>query len=77
MKKKYRRLGKLKAEKILQRLRSVRDTATMETAAFGFNDSVLTEMIRKETRIWRNSWIISPLTEIMEELNEIYSLEIK
>ena len=74
--KKYRRLGKLKAEKILQRLRSVRDTATMHDASFGFADLVLTEMIKKETRRWRNTWIISPLNEIIEELNEIYELDI-
>ena len=76
MKKIYRRLGQFKAEDILMRLREVRDIVTMKNAVFGFNDSELTNMIRNETQLWRDTWIIRPIDLIISELNEIYGLEI-
>jgi hypothetical protein len=71
---KYRRLGKLRAEKIISNLEDIRHTATMKNAAFGFNDKELTNLIREKTSLWRYSWIIEPLDNLIAELKEIYSL---
>jgi len=65
---------------IINKLKEVRATATMETASFGFpNDEVIathhgergliahpTDYIKERTRPWRHSWVIGPLDEILE-----------
>lgn len=70
----WKPLGRKRAREIMRRLKEIRRTATMSTASFGFNDKELTSLIREETRIWRNSWIIYPLDAIIAEFEEVYKL---
>ncbi len=76
-------LGKKKARIILSKLRETRRTATMENASFcldnkgelkywkmGNDDD--TARIRESTKLWRQSWLLYPLDEVIKELEEIY-----
>jgi hypothetical protein len=65
--------------KVLEALKEARQAATMEAASFGFpNDTVTASMhmegtktmhpdefIKGETRLYRQSWIISPLDRVI------------
>lgn len=76
------KLGKKKAKIILRKLREVRKTATMESASFylqkepgdwlKMGNETDTELIREATKLWRQSWILHPLREVIEELEAIY-----
>jgi hypothetical protein len=67
----------------LARLREITRTATMETAGFGFPAEKITaprdtfgpmeemtvdELIKARTKIWRDSWIVHPLTSIINKI---------
>lgn len=75
-------LGKKELNKIISVLQDVRDTSTMTHCRFNksddFGNSTIseddekyTEEIKKATRIWRESWITNPLTEIIEKLSGV------
>lgn len=57
----------MKLKKIIAHLKEVRKTATMENA--GFNPS-FDSIIKEETKIWRDTWLIIPLDEIIKELEK-------
>lgn len=66
--------------KILEALKAARAAATMEEASFGFpDDKVVASMhmrdtktlhpddfIKGQTRLYRQSWIIAPLDQVIE-----------
>ena len=80
------RLGKKITRRILARLEEARRSATMENADFdSFNGTAknlglpvgvnsFTELVKRETRTYRQSWIIDPIDEVIAvlraELNE-------
>lgn len=78
------KLGIKKARIILRKLREVRKTATMESASFylpkekedwlKMGNDADTEKIREATRLWRQSWILHPLNEVIKDLEGIYEL---
>ena len=53
----------MKKQKILKMLREIRECATMESADFS-------KSIKEQTELWRESWIISPLDEVIKMLEE-------
>lgn len=59
---------------IIQQLREIRNIATMENASFRVGDDPgpfgadVTDLVRQATRLWRNSWIVGPLDELIAEL---------
>lgn len=57
MKSKLRSLGIKKQERLLSVLRAALDSAHMEDAHFGSH----TKLIKDETRLYRQSWLIAPL----------------
>jgi hypothetical protein len=76
-------MNKDEIEALLFKLREVRRITTMETASFGFPtekvssnphmgepiiDMPVTDFIRAKTEIWRDTWVISPLDEVITEL---------
>ncbi len=52
--------------KMLRMLKEVRELMTMES--FGGMDSGKVEMIKEGTKLWRHSWILHPLDEMIEHL---------
>lgn len=74
-------LGKKKVKNILRRLENIRRTATMENASFYLNkenkdwlkmgNEADTNKIKEATHLWRSSWIILPLDEVIKELESI------
>jgi len=72
-------LGKKELNKIISILQDVRDTSKMTHCRFNKGgdsmiseeDEKYTEEIKRATRIWRESWIINPLTEIVEKLSGV------
>ncbi len=61
---------------MLQQLKRIRSSATMEQAWFRIGDqpapfgAECTDLVRVATRMWRYAWIISPLDEIIAELEK-------
>ena len=69
----------------LNQLKEIARVATMETAGFNFPGETVTvkgsltgdddgtfdttEMIRDRTRIWRETWIVNPLQDIIADLS--------
>ena len=66
----------MKLKKMLNDLKEIRAIATMQTARFHVGEEPFpfgaecTELVREATRIWRESWIIGPLDEIIKELEK-------
>ena len=56
----------MKTKKILGQLKAIRTIATMERASFGNAGEDC--LIKNKTKIWRETWIISPLDEIIKEM---------
>lgn len=56
----------------LRRLREVARIATMETSNFneGSSGNDVDALIKARTRIWRNAWIINPLKEILDAIDD-------
>ncbi len=63
-----------------EKLAEIRAIATMENAGFNLmwpdakdplptTENQVTPFIRERTRLWRASWIIGPLDEIIKELD--------
>lgn len=64
---------------VIDRLKKIRQTATMNNASFGFPHDTVThthhfedtktehpdDYIKEKTRLWRLSWIIEPLDEVI------------
>jgi len=62
-------MPKKETERLLSILVGVRNSATMASAAFPDN-------LKEETRLWRDSWIISPLDAIIDRYyNLVYGSE--
>lgn len=63
---------------LIEELKEIREIATMNTAKFTriretqlnemlkIDPKYVSEFIRERTRIWRHSWIIDPLDELIE-----------
>jgi hypothetical protein len=71
----------MKTRHILETLREVRNIAEMKHASFRkpsaeigsrdyWNNDAYTKEIAEATRLWRQSWIIGPLDEIIEMLEK-------
>jgi hypothetical protein len=55
---------------IVRQLQEIRRTSTMKDALFGCpGDNDLTTLIKSETELWRESWLIDPLDHIIKELS--------
>ncbi len=57
-------MPKKEREMLLSELKELRRVATMETANFGSQGS--TENIKRQTKVWRGSWLIAPLDRLIE-----------
>jgi len=78
-------IRKLKMEKILSKLREIQRISTMKTSDFSYHfcidyeefgfptkEKEVNKFIKGRTKLWRNSWIVDPLKEIIKEIeNEI------
>ena len=51
---------------MLRVLKEVRRHLTMET----FNCGKDTELVKEETRLWRDTWILPPLDEVIKHLED-------
>lgn len=51
-------------EMLLSELEELRRVATMESANFGSDET--TESIKRQTDLWRNSWLIAPLERLIK-----------
>ena len=51
---------------MLRILKEVRNLMTMET--FGGTDEEKVKLIKEETKLWRESWILPPLDDVIEHL---------
>ncbi|MBD3407008.1 MAG: hypothetical protein GF411_12895 [Candidatus Lokiarchaeota archaeon] len=60
------RIRKREIEEIIYRLIEVRDTATMKRMNVGTVEE--TEKIKELTEKWRNTWLVTPLDEIIKTL---------
>lgn len=67
--------------KLIEDLRSIQKDATMKTAHFGniptgevfkypTNEAEVTAFIEERTRIWRDTWIVGMLAEVIRDLEE-------
>lgn len=71
------------SQRDLNRLREIARTATMETAGFDFphekvsapretfgpvEEMRIDDLIKTRTKIWRDSWIVNPLREMIERI---------
>lgn len=71
----WKTLGRKDAERLYYVLKEVRRTSTMEGASFdGIHGGNKTKEIKEATELWRQSWIISPLSRVIAELKETYKL---
>ncbi len=69
---------KLKLERIIERLKDIERDSTMGNANFDpmgsasmkypIKNKEVTPFIKEATRIWRASWIIEPLQDIIKQL---------
>lgn len=70
-------LGKKRARVIISRLKDVIRDASMDGSQFslsgGMGNQKDTEVIRKATHLWRTSWILSPLNDVLRDLENLYS----
>lgn len=56
----------MEKKKMLRILKEVRNLMTMET--FGGTDEEKVKLIKEETKLWRESWILPPLDDVIEHL---------
>lgn len=60
----------------LQDLREIMKTATMKTANFrkigpdADKDDEIDALVKERTRIWRNTWIVEPLRDMIEAIEQ-------
>jgi hypothetical protein len=66
MKSKLKSLGIKKQERLLDTLRDVIRSAQMKDANFGKH----TELVKDETRLYRESWLIAPLERVIRIVEE-------
>lgn len=61
---------------LIQTLKRVRDDATMKNARFHVGEEPfpfgadVSDLVRQATRLWRDSWVVGPLTEVIEKLEK-------
>lgn len=75
-----RAVRKSKIHEIASRLDHIRRTATMDNMSVDdaypkeevipAKRDAVSDFIRKRTELWRNSWVVHPLEEIIEELRK-------
>lgn len=73
----WKPLGRRQAYDVLRLLREARESATMKNASFGGfgkEGEKKTKEIKEETRLYRQSWIISPLDRVINQLESLYKL---
>lgn len=72
-------IGKLKAQQILDVIKDVRGVATMDFTSlrdpsienpFDPRHMEFTNIVKKSSALWRQSWIIGPLDEVIEILEK-------
>jgi hypothetical protein len=67
-------MKKINRGELIKQLREIRNIATMKDARFHIGDEPFpfgaecTDLIRAATRLWRDSWIVGPLDELIKEL---------
>lgn len=54
----------------LWRLKEIVNTATMNNASFYMNNEEKNNEIKRVTRLWRETWIISPLNHIINDIEK-------
>lgn len=69
---------KINREKLVRDLKDIRRDATMDSAEFGLlnperfdyprREADVTPFIRERTRIWRDTWIVGMLDEMIKDL---------
>ena len=66
----------MKTAQVIQQLKEIREISTMKNASFHVGDEPfpfgadVTDLVRQATRLWRDSWIIGPLDELITELEK-------
>jgi hypothetical protein len=61
---------------LLTTLREIREIATMKNASFRIGKEPFpfgaecTDLVRTATQLWRDSWIIGPLDEVIAEIEK-------
>lgn len=70
--------GIKRIEKLIDQLEDIRRTATMNnmninehfSETYTVKGNEITEFVKKHTGIWRESWLVSPLSEIIKEFKQ-------
>lgn len=60
------KMPKIYTQYLVRRLEGIRKDASMDSAFFQSKEE--TEHIRERTDLWRRTWILDPLDEIISEL---------
>lgn len=75
----FRPMYKHELQKLKTELEVVRRTATMENARFGnitsnathvVPEGEITDFVRDQTRLWRDTWLVHPLDEMIERVED-------
>lgn len=64
-------LGKRRLNRLLKELKELRRISTMESANFDIYNPETTEFIKEKTKLYRESYLISPLDRLIEEFEEL------
>lgn len=62
----HKAIGYRDIERVLRRLREVRHSCTMENSSFGSKEE--TEQIKAVTKLYRESWQVRPLDQLIQFL---------
>jgi len=60
------KMPKRETEALLEELREILSVAKMEHASFGMGDEKLTEKIKETTRLYREAYLVYPLSELIK-----------
>ncbi|KKN75827.1 hypothetical protein LCGC14_0377030 [marine sediment metagenome] len=68
----HKPIGIKQAERIYDGLREIRQTATMKSMNLdsGTPGNPITKLVRKKTQLWRESWLVEPLDNIITQIRE-------
>lgn len=68
----HKPIGIKQAERIYEALRTIRKDATMEGMSLdpGTRGSPITKLVREKTQLWRNSWLVEPLDNIIAQIQK-------
>ena len=62
----HKAIGYKDLEKALKLIKNARDSGKMENASF--SSQIETQKIKEETKLYRNSWIVEPLDNVVDFL---------